>query len=196
LKKEKGLSKKENIDKLSQYMVFFRNRCKFSPVVVSQFNRSIGSTERLKFNGEQLKPTLEDFKDTGSLAEDATIVLALFNPTVFSHLERHNGYQITQIGKSYRSLHILASRNTIADVTVSLSINGKTGDFVELPATGDANQKQVTEMYNACGDSFSQQDFMHLHKVLKKLSKETECRDDPPNDTLGEAKGGGEFDFD
>lgn len=67
---ERGFNKKENIDKMSSHFVWLRNICKFTPVVLSQFNRDLGKTERMKFSGEQLSPSLEDFKDSGNLGED------------------------------------------------------------------------------------------------------------------------------
>jgi len=136
---ERGFSKKENIDKLSSHMVWFRNICNFSPVLVSQFNRDLGKIDRLKFSGEQLSPTLEDFKDTGSLSEDASLVLGIFNPTQHKHLQRHLQYDLNAIGKSYRSIHVLASRNTEAGVSISALLEGKTGKFTELPKPDDQN---------------------------------------------------------
>lgn len=132
MRKEKGLNKKDNIDKMSNYFVFFRNICSFSPVVLSQFNRDLGKTERLKFSGEMLQPTMEDFKDTGSLGEDASMAIALFNPTLYSHIRKHLGFDLKKIGKGYRSAHILASRNTESGVNIALNLEGATGKFNEL----------------------------------------------------------------
>lgn len=146
LKRERGYNKKENIDKFSEHMVFMRNICKFSPIVISQFNRELGKTDRLKFSGEELAPTIEDFKDTGSISEDASLVMALFNPTLLPHLRKHKNYDLKKIGKGYRSLHILASRNTPTGVSVSLLIEGKTGNFKELPNSDENNKlEQVYE---------------------------------------------------
>lgn len=146
LKRQQGFSKKENIDKLSEHFVYFRNLCKFTLVAVSQFNRELGKVDRLKFSGEQLQPSVEDFKDTGALAEDATIVLALFNPTLLPHIKEHRGYDITKIGKSYRSLHILSSRNTVSGVGLSLILEGKSGRFIELPNSTDI--ESLTRVYS------------------------------------------------
>ena len=144
-KREKGLNLKENIDRLSQHMVFFRNICKFTPVLISQFNRDMGKIERMKFSGEQLQPTLEDFKDSGDPGADASLVLGLFNPTLLPHLRTHLGYDLIKIGKSYRSLHILASRNTETGVNLSLMMEGKTGMFRELPKNDD--NERLNEVY-------------------------------------------------
>jgi len=133
MRKENGYDKKANIDKMSEYFVFFRNICRFTPIVVSQFNRGLGKIDRLKFSGEDLQPTMEDFKDTGNMGEDASLVLGLFNPTLFPHLESHLGYDLTKLGKRYRSLHILASRDTETGVNLSMAMDGETGFFEELP---------------------------------------------------------------
>ena len=195
LKREKGLSKKENIDRFSQHMVFFRNRCKFSSVVVSQFNRGLGSIKRLEFSGEELKPTLEDFKDSGSLAEDASIVFALFNPTTLPHLDKYDGYDLKKIGKSFRSLHIIASRNTMSDVSVALTIDGKTGNFTELPKSRD--ELQMSKLYEShAPDSLGQRDFRAFQRVAQELSNaETQNGVTENTATLSAARGGGEFDF-
>lgn len=152
LRREKGYSVKENIDKMSEHFVFFRNMCGFTPVVVSQFNRDLGKIERLKFSGEQLQPSLEDFKNSGNLAEDASLVIAPFNPTVYPHLDRHLGYDLASLGKSYRSAHILASRNTETGVNISFVLEGKTGNFKELPrATNEDDLKTVYKYVNEKG---------------------------------------------
>lgn len=142
---ERGFSKKENIDKLSAHMVWCRNICRFSPVLVSQFNRDLGKVERLKFSGDTLQPTLEDFKDTGSLGEDASMVIGLFNPSAYTHLTKHLGYDLERVGKNYRSIHVLASRNTEANVSVSVVLEGKTGKLRELPKQFD--QENLEKVY-------------------------------------------------
>jgi len=144
-KRIKGMNTKETIDLISQHMVFFRNICKFSPVIIQQFNRELGKVERLKFSGEQLQPSLSDFKDSGDTQADATIVLGMFNPTLLPHLRTHLGYDLVKIGKSYRSLHILASRDTESGVNLSLLMEGKTGMFRELPKNNDI--ERLNEVY-------------------------------------------------
>ena len=132
-KREKGYTKKENIDKLSEYAVILRNTFSFVPVLVSQFNREIGKTDRLKFSGEELQPSIEDFKDTGCMSEDASVVLGLFNATLYPHIKNHLGYNLDTIGKGYRSLHILANRHGITGANISYNLEGNTGICTELP---------------------------------------------------------------
>jgi hypothetical protein len=91
LKKERGFNKKENIDKMSELLGVGRDFFGFSPVVVSQFNRSLSDSQRAK--NKELTPDPDDFKDTGNLYEDADVALALFNPYKFKIFD-HMGYQI------------------------------------------------------------------------------------------------------
>lgn len=130
---ERGFTKKQNIDKLSDYSVILRNLFEFIPVLVSQFNRDLGKVDRLKFSGEQLQPSIEDFKDTGCMSEDASVVIALFNPTLYPHIKKHLGYDLSKIGNGYRSLHILANRHGISGANISLDLEGNTGICKELP---------------------------------------------------------------
>jgi hypothetical protein len=144
MRRERGYTKKDNIDKISEYFVWLRNRCKFTPIAISQFNRDLSKVDRLKFSGEDLQPTVEDFKDTGNLSEDASMVIALFNPTLYPHIKRHLGYDLTRIGKSYRSAHILASRNTETGINLSLFMVGENGFFYEIPKV----EEMTDEVYN------------------------------------------------
>lgn len=147
-RRERGFNKKENLDKLSDYFVEIRNLFRFTIVGVSQFNRSLGKIDRLKFSGEQLQPTKEDFKDTGNLAEDASMVIALFNAGNYPHLDSHMGYKLSsfKIKQHYRSCHVLASRNSEAPVSVPLFFDGRMGEFRELARLN--NPTELTRQYD------------------------------------------------
>lgn len=134
---EKGYTKKQNIDKLSEYLVKLRNLCKFTLIPVSQFNRALSATDRLKFQAEMLQPIVEDFKDSGNMAEDADTIFALFNPYNFKHLKTHLGYKLSDFGLGYRSLHILANRRGIAPASIPYYLHGGSGFMMELPKNPD-----------------------------------------------------------
>ncbi len=123
-------NKKKMIDRASKILVYFRNMCKFSPVVVSQFNRGIDGMDR-KENDSQ-EPRLSDFKDTGATQEDANTVMALFHPFKYG-MERHRGYPIIRLQRNYRSNHILKNRDGMADLVVGMHFLGEVGKFKELP---------------------------------------------------------------
>lgn len=130
---ERGYTKKENIDKLSQYLVEARNLFGYTFVVTSQFNRDMAKTERLKFSGEVLAPTLEDFKDTSNLSEDANQVFALFNPSKYNHLQNHFGYNMSKFGRFLRSGHLLVNRNGPSPFNFAFFFDGKIKKWAELP---------------------------------------------------------------
>lgn len=131
ISKDKGdSSKKETIDNLSRQLVFFRNEFKLSPVVVSQFNRSIEGMDRRR--QEVFDPQLSDFKDTGATQEDADTVISLYNPLRYG-LEEHNGYNIARLGRNYRGIEILKNRDGDDNLTIGMYFLGEVGLFRELP---------------------------------------------------------------
>lgn len=128
--KDHGGNKKKAIDDLSEMLIKFRNRCGFSPVVVSQFNRSIEGMDR-KSNSHP-DPQLSDFKDSGNPAQDADTVVALFNP-IRHRLTNHNGYDMNTYGSFYRGLSVLKNRDGIDNVDIAMGFIGAIGKLKELP---------------------------------------------------------------
>jgi hypothetical protein len=63
LRPERGFSKKENIDKMSELLGISRDFYGFSPVVVSQFNRGLSDSQRAR--NKEITPEPDDFKDSG-----------------------------------------------------------------------------------------------------------------------------------
>lgn len=132
--KDHGGNKKKAIDDLSEMLIKFRNRCGFSPVVVSQFNRSIEGMDR-KSNAHP-DPQLSDFKDSGNPAQDADTVVALFNP-IRHRLSTHNGYDMNTYGSFYRGLSVLKNRDGIDNVDIAMGFIGAIGKLRELPPVSD-----------------------------------------------------------
>jgi hypothetical protein len=123
-------NKKKAIDRASKILVYFRNMCKYSPVIVSQFNRGIEGMDR-KENDSQ-EPQLSDFKDTGATQEDANTVMALFHPFKYG-MEKHRGYPIIKLQRNYRSNHILKNRDGMDGLVIGMHFLGEVGKFKELP---------------------------------------------------------------
>lgn len=132
--KDHGGNKKKAIDDLSEMLIKFRNRCGFSPVVVSQFNRSIEGMDR-KSNSHP-DPQLSDFKDSGNPAQDADTVVALFNP-IRHRLANHNGYDMNTYGSFYRGLSVLKNRDGIDNVDIAMGFIGAVGKLKELPTADE-----------------------------------------------------------
>jgi replicative DNA helicase len=142
---------RDRIDRASKMLVFFRNTFKFSPVVVSQFNRSIEGMDRKK--QDSVEPQLSDFKDTGATQEDANTVVALFNPFRYG-IGTHRGYPILEgnypLRRDYRSGHILKNRDGMDSMSMGFHFQGAVGKFEELPKASDikANPKLLEAILN------------------------------------------------
>ena len=131
-------NKKRAIDDLSEMLIKFRNRCGFSPVVVSQFNRSIEGMDR-KSNAHP-DPQLSDFKDSGNPAQDADTVISLFNP-IRHRLNNHNGYDMNNYGSFYRGISVLKNRDGMDNVDIAMGFIGAIGKMKELPTLDELNAK-------------------------------------------------------
>lgn len=68
LEQERGLSKKENIDKLSEYLMAFRDKYGYSPVLIQQQNSDTVSLEAFKAN--KIRPTYNGLMDTKQTGQD------------------------------------------------------------------------------------------------------------------------------
>lgn len=62
---ERGMSKKEVVDKMSEYFVILRNLTKYTFSVVIHLNRGLTATDRARQFGDNLHPSSDDVKDSG-----------------------------------------------------------------------------------------------------------------------------------
>lgn len=142
------LTKKQNLDRMSQYAIELRNLYGVSFTAISQFNREIADINRQRFS--ELQPQLNDFKDTGNMSEDAEIVLAGFNPMNYN-IKQYLGYDMignTGIGKRSRYYIILKNRDGEANVRFGLNFLGETGYFRDLASQGSAKNVDVINYIN------------------------------------------------
>lgn len=129
-------TRKGTTDKLSEYASISRDRFGHSPVIISQFNRSIKSEIFNKQSDPE--PTQESFKETGNLYDDCDMAISLFNPYKFK-LPEHGGYDVAkfvdqQTGANYfRSLKILKSSYSEDDIKFGLGFMGQNGYWKTLP---------------------------------------------------------------
>jgi replicative DNA helicase len=127
-------TKKEAIDMASRYLVFFRNMCGFSPLVVSQINR--GSEQMDRQSGDNWQPKLSDFKDSGNTQEDANTVIMLASPFYYG-IQKCLGYDITKYKDRYRLGSILKNRDGQRNLLVSFLFIGEYGGYYQLPNAED-----------------------------------------------------------
>jgi len=137
MKRERGYSVKDNIDKMSEYLIPLRNNFKFIPVVVQQLNRTISSTDRFKL--DRVEPQLSDFKDTGNTQQDANVILSLFSPRRYE-IPNFRGYNIAKLKDRFRSISVLKNRDGAADIRIGLQFVGEVGHFQEIPKAKDFEQ--------------------------------------------------------
>ena len=143
-------TKKEASDKMSDELRFARDFFGFTPVVVSQFNRSISNPMRIK-NGD-VEPQLEDFSDSSSTQNDADVVLALFDPIRYK-VEDPSGYNLGKLkddfgAKYFRSLRLIKNSYGEDDIRIGLAFLGIIGMFKELPRKKDITDADYESVTN------------------------------------------------
>jgi hypothetical protein len=143
-------TKKDAIDKMSNELQYARDFFGFTPVVVSQFNRSISNPMRLKAG--DVEPQLEDFSDSSSTQNDADVVLALFDPLRYK-VEDTSGYDLNKLkdefgGKYFRSLRLLKNSYGADDVRIGLAFLGELGIFCEMPRKRDITDLDYDNIVN------------------------------------------------
>ena len=124
-------TKKERIDTVVDYAIYFRNKCNLTGIFVQQLNRTAKSMDR-KTNGYELIQ-LDDFKDTSGTTDASEVVLALFFP-YREKIARCEGYPIQNVlKKKFRLAQVLKNRYGDADTNIGLMFYGEIGLFKELP---------------------------------------------------------------
>jgi replicative DNA helicase len=124
-------TKKTRIDQVVEFLIYFRNKCSLTGVLIQQLNRNAKSMDRKLNNYELIQ--LDDFKDTSGTTEGSDVVIALYFP-YREKIARCEGYPIQNIlKKRFRLLQILKNRYGQADVNKGLTFHGEMGMFNELP---------------------------------------------------------------
>ena len=137
-------TKKQAIDKMSDELRYARDFYGYSPVVVSQFNRSISNPIRIK-NGD-VEPQMEDFADSSTTQNDSDICMALFDPMRYK-VEDPSGYDLNKLkddfgSKYFRSLRVIKNSYGEDDIRIGLGFLGQTGMFKELP-----RRREITDAH-------------------------------------------------
>lgn len=143
-------SKKQAIDKMSDELRYARDVYGYSPVVVSQFNRSISNVTRLK-NGD-VEPQLEDFSESSQTQNDADVVLALFDPIRYK-VEDPSGYILNKLkdefgAKYFRSLRLIKNSFGSDDLRIGMGFLGQIGMFKELKRVKDMSDIDYSNIVN------------------------------------------------
>jgi len=109
LTEESGNDTKRNIDTMSKYCVFLRNKLMYSPVIIQQFNTGLSSIERQKFKQGAIAPQRVDFGDSSYSYRDSDVVLGLIKPNSFDLEEFHN-YDVSKFKDYLVMMFIMKNR--------------------------------------------------------------------------------------
>lgn len=146
----KYLEGKPLLDKMSEYLRDIRDYYKYSPVIVSQFNRGISNPIRLKSGDAE--PMLEDFKETGDTQEDAQVVISLYDPLRYGQADP-SGYDLEKLRdengmKKYRNIKVLKNSYGVEDVKIGMALQPQVGMFKELPKLKDITEDVYESVIN------------------------------------------------
>ena len=135
---ERGLSLKQSMDKMSEYLAkYLRNRYHYSPVVIQQQAFEGEGNDAYKLN--KFKPSIANNGDSKYTARDSNIVLGLFSPFKFGLVE-YEGYDIRKFKDNIRFLEVLISRDGELGGVCPLLFDGAVSAFKELPRPNEVNE--------------------------------------------------------
>lgn len=166
VKASTGRSKKDEMDAISRASVIYRNTTKIvSPIHVSQFNRSANSDERLKQAMQD--PGASDFKDSGSLYEDSSVVIALHSPHKFK-LSSYRKYNIRELEQIFIGVFLLKSRFGTSDIMIPMAFYGDSSSYKELPKPDDIYdyERLKTPFWNIFKDEMNQRSIEQKPKFI------------------------------
>jgi len=143
ISQERGMSKKESIDKLSEYLgTNLRNRYTFIPIVIQQQSTENESNDSFKLN--RIRPSGAGLSDSKYVQRDVNILMGLFSPFKFG-LKEYMGYDITKFKDNIRFLEMCVNRDGEMGGIVALYFDGATCTFKELPPPED--KEGLAEIY-------------------------------------------------
>lgn len=148
-KMENKLSKKESIDKVSEYFQLFRDHYGYSPVGVSQINRDLSNPIYQKM--DSFEPNLDQIKESGRPSEDSDCVVSLFQPSRYKTNDasyRVNNFISPEGGDFFRKIKILKNTYGESDIGCGMAFMGVTGDFKELPKPGNMESFDYEQLFN------------------------------------------------
>jgi hypothetical protein len=140
---EGGMDLRESINRLSEYMIMFRNRYNYIPVIIQQQGTETGNLDAFKNN--KIRPTMAGLSDSKYTAKDCSMMLGITNP--YSHeLDNYLGYDIRKFKDSIRFLEVVLNREGQSNGIIALYFDGKTCTFKELPPPND--KEALEKVYN------------------------------------------------
>ena len=164
LNTESGMDLRECINRLSEYMIMFRNRYNYIPVIVQQQGTETGNLDAFKNN--KIRPTPAGLSDSKYTSKDASMMLGITNP--YSHeLDSYLGYDIRKFKDSIRFLEVVLNREGQSNGIIALYFDGKTCTFKELPPPNDKEELEKVYKYLDGIRGKSGKTFLWFNKLIK-----------------------------
>lgn len=139
---ERGMNKKECIDKLSEYFMIFRNHYNYIPILLQQQNIETIGLEAFKAN--RITPTLAGLEDSKRPGKDCTVMLGITNPFSFE-IPEYQKYNIAKLKGYARFLTIPLNREGESNGMLALYFDGATNYFTPLPSYN--NVQELNKVY-------------------------------------------------
>ena len=168
LNPESGMDLRESINRFSEYMVMFRNRYNYIPVVIQQQNTETMGLDA--FKAGKVRPTITGLGDSKYTGRDCSVMLGITNP--YSHeINNYLGYDISKFKGNIRFLEVVLNREGQSNGIVALYFDGKTCTFKELPPPND--REALEKVYNYLDKIRNKPNkvFMFFNKLFNKYGK-------------------------
>ena len=140
---EKGMSKKETLDKTSEYLAKeLRNKYNITPIVIQQQSTENESSDNFKLG--RIRPSSSGLSDSKYTARDVNVLMGLFNPFKFG-LREYMGYDIVRLRDHIRFLEMCLNRDGELGGMAALFFDGATCSFFEMPLPD--NKAELEKVY-------------------------------------------------
>lgn len=155
---EKGMDKRESIDKLSKYGITLRNQMQYIFVLIQHQAQAQEGIENQKLN--RLKPSSDGLADCKTTTRDANLVIGLYSPFKYG-IPDFEGYDIKKFRNYIRFMEVIEDRDYgSAGNICPLFFNGAVSTFNELPFPTDSAGLESVYRY---------MDTLNRQKVKKKV---------------------------
>lgn len=141
-----GYNLKVTIDRISKALVWFRNICGISYVIIQQFSSEMQSTDRRKLDKKDIAPMRIDFADSKYTYRDADIVWGLVCPAQFG-LNEFKGYDSSRMRSLYIHAFLMKNRDGAGAVNYPLFMDPIGHTFEVLPKVDYDPQGRLPILY-------------------------------------------------
>jgi hypothetical protein len=137
---------KQAIDKLSKRLIWYRNICDASPVVLQQYNAQI--IDPIRIQQKRTEPIVDDLEDSKRTSKDCNTYFSVFDPSELALNKSPGGYDLNKFGKRFRQIKVHKNRDGERDKRVGCMFKGALGQFIELPPVNQMTSEDYEHFNN------------------------------------------------